>query len=188
MNDRNVLNKRFGSKYKNLAVCDTKFQDKCFYCGENMDCYDHAPPLAMIRDVDGLYHRHYLLMPSCRSCNSLLGPAETWNLQERAELSKSKIYSKYNKNSIIGDRWSVEDLQKFDKSSSLFLDIVKVKYMSLIVIDRLLFVNPMFYIGGDKHKTYLLNDTTVKYSYLNELYTDEELEELEKLFRKYLYQ
>ena len=187
MTDRTFLHQKFGIRYKNISVYDKQFLNKCFYCGETFECYDHAPPLSMIRDMDGLYHGEYLLIPACNSCNCLLGASSTWNLQERAELLKKKIYKKHNKDIIRGLKWSVEDLKDFNIKSSLFPEVLKTKYTSLIISERLLFRNPIFYVGSNKNKPFLLEDTTVNYSYLRDTHTEEELEALERLFRKYLF-
>ena len=45
----------------------------CAYCGGKPSCFDHVPPLATVAAFPQKKFKHYRLVPSCGSCNQILG-------------------------------------------------------------------------------------------------------------------
>lgn len=61
--------------------------DECWYCGSLRECLDHCPPLDYLQYIDTDVFRKsggkFSLIPSCNSCNTLLGNKKLLSPNER---------------------------------------------------------------------------------------------------------
>ena len=71
--ERRLAMKAIGPSYRRYQAD----WSKCWYCGDERQCWDHAPPLAVAVDIDLEKFRKaggkLWLVPACLSCNGLLG-------------------------------------------------------------------------------------------------------------------
>lgn len=66
----------------------------CIYCGRTAFTKDHLLP----RGWSGEARRRFVaVVPSCGTCNTLLGDTLTWSITERREIAHSRIRRKYAK-------------------------------------------------------------------------------------------
>ena len=82
--NRKQLSKQYAPWYSRMS--GVPFHE-CWYCGDTKTCWDHCPPLHY---ADLVYipsfisdNSHLVLIPSCDSCNSLLGCRKLFTPNER---------------------------------------------------------------------------------------------------------
>jgi len=185
--NRSDLVSKYNFLYKTIIPYDKRYHDTCFYCGEVQDVIDHYPALATTEKMYGLYYGDYLLIPSCRSCNSFLSDSYQNNIHDRIKYVKKLIFKKNNRIIINGFKWFPEEIEELEKGH--LMDIVlKMKYKSTVMIDRLTYKPYDFYIKKEKEKILyaISEDVNKDYYYLIES-LEEEKEDLQKLFRENLY-
>lgn len=178
--------KRFNHLYKTIIPYQEKYYETCFYCGEKQEVYDHYPSLKSMSDIYGLYRGDCLLIPSCRSCNSFLSDSYQESIDKRVKYLKSRIFKKNNKDIIGGFKWDPDEIKQLSRGHLLDI-VVKLKYKSTVMIERLNYKPYDFYIMVDgERKPYSIDPTiSSSYEYLLDA-IDEQSENLEKVFREYL--
>lgn len=91
---RQLTLQQYGELYHRM---DNVPFDSCWYCGAPRTCLDHCPPLGYLQHMDPQTFRkkggYFLLVPSCESCNSLLGARKLLTPPERI----SWLLGAYNK-------------------------------------------------------------------------------------------
>lgn len=184
--DRDRNKAKYNNMYKTIIPFQEKYYDTCFYCGERQDVYDHYPSLKSMESIYGIFRGDCLLIPSCRSCNSFLSDTYHDSIDERIEDLKKRIYKKENKSIINGFKWTPEEIDELSRGHLLDM-VVKLKYKSTVMIERLNYKPYDFYIMVEGRKKKYIIDPMVanKYSYLVDA-IDDHSENLEKVFRKYL--
>ena len=66
----------------------------CIYCGRRSASQDHLLPRNWTGDVR---RRYVVTVPSCGTCNSLLGDTLTWSITERRAVAHARIRRKFAK-------------------------------------------------------------------------------------------
>ncbi len=89
----------------------------CVYCGDPADTMDHVPPISRVEDYRAIRHgrEDYLLVKSCRPCNSLLGSDVHSDIFERIEALKYRLIKKMKGNDSAL-QWSDEELKGLGKN------------------------------------------------------------------------
>jgi len=185
--DRKLLESRYNHLYKRIKSIDSDNENDCFYCGSLRDVYDHSSPLIVIESIHDFYHKNeYYLVPSCTYCNSLLQGSNTLSLYERAILAKERLFKKRKKIIISGLKWEFEEIYKL--KGMLLTEVIKMKYLSYILIKKLNFQHFMFYIKGDEtKKSFFIANTSKKYEHLKEIIKHENEEKYINMFRTYIF-
>jgi len=80
----------------------------CSYCGEPADTKDHVFP---IRWADNQEEGHMIIVPACRSCNSMAGHKKFTDIYEKVKWLHEHIKSKYESILHMPD-WSEEELKE----------------------------------------------------------------------------
>lgn len=87
--------------------------DECWYCGSPRECLDHCPPLSYLQYIDTDVFRKsggkFSLIPSCNSCNSLLGSKKLLSPNERISWLLG-AYTKLFDKSYYG--WSDDEVKE----------------------------------------------------------------------------
>lgn len=107
--DRRKLEAKIGVLYKRLE-CEL---DTCWYCGDPRETLDHVPPLAIVMDMElSVLARKGIklcLVPSCRSCNQILGKKALLTPAERVAHLYEKYEEKVNKR---GNLWEPQEVKQ----------------------------------------------------------------------------
>lgn len=109
--ERKRLMKLYGFLYRRI----TGFEwDKCIYCNEGMECFDHVPPLSICEEIDVIEYKknggRFVLLPSCKKCNSYLYDYSDSDFVNRIDF----LVRKYNKvlKRIQNTEWTKEELDE----------------------------------------------------------------------------
>jgi hypothetical protein len=85
----------------------------CVYCGDPACSKDHVPPISRVDDYLslGLRREVFIKVPSCLSCNKMLGDSLQDNFLDRVEVLKGKMFVKWCK--MIGwVEWDDDELEE----------------------------------------------------------------------------
>ena len=85
----------------------------CVYCGDPATERDHVPPISQVDEYRalGLVREHYLLVPSCKSCNTIAGTSLQNSIFERIEVIKDKISRKLARY-LKQTEWDEEEIEE----------------------------------------------------------------------------
>lgn len=107
--ERKRLMKIYGFLYKRYSNCDW---DKCIYCGEVKECWDHCPPISIVDDINIKKYKknggEFNLFPSCNKCNQYLSNYASSDLYDRFEYLLDKYKKKYKKL----PKWNDEEIDQ----------------------------------------------------------------------------
>lgn len=109
MNNRKLQIKLYGHLYKRV---DNINWEKCVYCDESMEVYDHCPPIAIVENLNVKEYKKrgnkFRLYPSCSQCNRLLGAYPSTDIYERLDY----LIKKYEKRLDKIEVWSESELEE----------------------------------------------------------------------------
>lgn len=91
-----------------------EFSTPCFYCGAVATETDHCPPRSHRHKLimAGLTDRYeFVMVDSCKECNTILGAAPIWTLKERKAHIKKRLKQKHKKLMRM-PAWSRDDLKE----------------------------------------------------------------------------
>ena len=87
--------------------------DTCWYCGSPRECLDHTPPLGYLEHMDINRFRErggkFTLVPSCNTCNALLGNRKLLSPNEKISWLLG-AYSRLFDRAYYG--WSDDDIEE----------------------------------------------------------------------------
>lgn len=148
MNLRQKAIKLYNARYDRLYQ-DVKNTGVCFYCGEYSILLDHYPPITKAEYYDT--SADFMLIPSCKECNSLLSDSVQDSLIDRVNYIKSKLAKRYSgliKANHTDDE--LEQWQKDDPKSDLLKLCMAVKAERDIILTRLEYTPATFqFKNGD---------------------------------------
>ena len=128
--ERQQLLKQYGQIYSKFEGAKTQ---ECWYCKQPKECVDHCPPLSSLSFLDVHKFRehggNFVLIPSCMSCNSLLGERKLFTPNERI----SWLLGAYNKlfdKSYYG--WSDEEVREMGFVFRTMINASRLKSNSYI--------------------------------------------------------
>ena len=105
--ERKWLLKVYNHLYKRSTIHEL---DRCAYCGYPRECYDHVPPLSLLKNADIEAEiesgTKFILYPSCQQCNLTLSNINYLNYKERAEY----LIDRYNKKLNKIETWTQKDI------------------------------------------------------------------------------
>ena len=116
--ERKRLIKIYGNLYKRVSNIDW---EKCFYCGQPQQCWDHSPPISLIEGINVKMYKskggEFRLYPACLQCNALLNAYSDTNIYARLEYLALKYKKRLNKLPY----WSDNELQEMGKNMRAFI-------------------------------------------------------------------
>jgi hypothetical protein len=131
---------RHDARKDRYRLCPSERSEKgyklCVYCGQPADTVDHVPPLNRIDDYEsmGLMDEQYLLVPSCRPCNSTAKDKLEEGILQRIEAVKDRLAVNLRKY-LKRVEWDEEEL---DELGPNLLSAVKANHKKTeIAIARL---------------------------------------------------
>lgn len=109
MNNRKLQLKLYGHLYKRVSDLDW---EKCVYCDEPMNVYDHCPPITIVENLNIKQYKKkgnkFRLYPSCSQCNRLLSAFPSTDIYERLDYLIRKYEIRLDKIEV----WSKSELEQ----------------------------------------------------------------------------
>lgn len=136
------LEYRYNHLYLKLAPSDVKNLHKCFYCGMQVECLDHVPPISIAHAFLHKTNESYYKVPSCNSCNQIASDKPHTDICNRKIYIQKKIKEKNKKTLSVREAWTEADIDDFieDNGNTSIIESVKAEILlSCEIIERISF-------------------------------------------------
>ena len=139
---RSTLKSIYNQRYKTLAPVSMRNTNKCFYCGLQQEVEDHFPPLGHADCFDVNDPIDWLLVPSCKECNSIAADSLQRDIFERGEQIRESIQRRYGAILRRAGKWTDEEIEKLseeDPENAFISDLRDLKEVAREAESRIAF-------------------------------------------------